>query len=66
MQDIVVDPRRDAAIAAIEECRQIHVDWMVWAKVNGNSKFLKVAGDAKHHRYWIKKYDDVLRVLRRS
>jgi len=50
------------AIATIEECRDIHQDWInntQWLKLHE-----KIGGDEAHHERWIKNYNGVLEVLR--
>lgn len=54
------------SIRSIEDCRQTHVDWIEWYKAHPKQERIKgkVAGDVKHHRLWVRRYNQVLRVLR--
>lgn len=58
---------REEAIAFIQECRQIHVDWADYQDANPNWEEETPpsrVGDADHHREWVGKYDRVLDVLK--
>lgn len=57
----------DLAIAYIEECRQIHVDWAEWQNANPDwQDRVKPTspGEPEHHLEWVEKYDHVLSVLK--
>lgn len=62
-----IDIEVQQAIAYIEECRQIHVDWADWQESNPNwQEYVRPTspGLPDHHREWVEKYDHVLNVLR--
>ena len=55
------------AIAVIEECRKIHEEWAKFQRKNPRWQELVLpesVGDADHHEEWVRKYDEVLEVLR--
>lgn len=59
----------DRAIEYINECRQVHIDWINWqhsgsnwkAEVSSDPTFV---GEPEHHEEWVEKYDHVLNVLK--
>lgn len=55
----------EKAIKKIEESRHSHVEWLDYltAYPKEERKVLKTAGGIAHHKYCVKKYDHVLRVL---
>lgn len=56
------------AIATIEDCRRIHVDWAEWQEATPDWQAQvrpTDPGEPDHHRLWVSNYDQVLDVLRR-
>lgn len=54
------------AIRSIEESRQSHVDWIEYLDRYPKRERTqgKLAGDRRHHRLWVRRYNQVLRVLK--
>jgi hypothetical protein len=58
--------RRERAIAYIEKCRDVHQDWIEMQDRGELSRTqLRIGGGKTHHRLWVRRYEAVLRELRR-
>ncbi len=58
---------REEAVAVIEQCIQIHRDWAEYQMSHPNWQSeieTKDVGLPEYHEEWIRKYEDVLTVLR--
>lgn len=55
---------RKKAIQYIEECRDIHKEW-VGLEIKGRltKEEMKIGGAKVHHRKWVKRYEVVLQEL---
>lgn len=57
------------AIATIEKARETHISWAEWQESDPDWRDQITPndpGNPEHHRDWIRKYDQVLNVLRQQ